>query len=138
MDSHFFFAAGVAWTSPSYMSLGRWLLVACFSSVKNHNVSGPHLFSSVTTHAKKSLTTHAKKSTTNHYIYMEAFPCPGTSSHRPSPEGRTLYCLQFSSRFWDLGILPHTQRKMSNSLALLMLSPEICCKIRQRDLRTCP
>ena len=26
------------------MSLGRWLLVACFSSVKNHNVSGPHLF----------------------------------------------------------------------------------------------
>ena len=27
--------------------------------------------------------------------------------HRPSPEGRTLYCLQFSSRFWDLGILPH-------------------------------
>jgi len=37
------------------MSLGRWLLVACFSCVKNHNVSGPHLFSSVTTHAKKSL-----------------------------------------------------------------------------------
>jgi len=37
------------------MSLGRWLLVACFSSVKNHNVSGPHLFPSVTTHAQKSL-----------------------------------------------------------------------------------
>jgi hypothetical protein len=37
------------------MSLGRWLLVAYFSSVKNHNVSGPHLFPSVTTHAKKSL-----------------------------------------------------------------------------------
>jgi len=35
------------------MSLGRWLLVACFSSVKNHNVSGPHLFPSFTTHAKK-------------------------------------------------------------------------------------
>ena len=34
------------------MSLGRWLLVACFSSVKNHNGSGPHLFPSVTTHAK--------------------------------------------------------------------------------------
>ena len=31
------------------MSLGRWLLVACFSSVKNHNVSGPHLFPSFTT-----------------------------------------------------------------------------------------
>jgi len=29
--------------------LGRWLLVACFSSVKNHNVSGPHLFPNVTT-----------------------------------------------------------------------------------------
>ena len=26
------------------MSLGRWLFVACFSSVKNHNVSGPHFF----------------------------------------------------------------------------------------------
>ena len=37
------------------MSLGRWLLVACFSSVKNHNVSGPHLFPSFTTHAKKIL-----------------------------------------------------------------------------------
>jgi len=35
------------------MSLGRWLLVACFSSVKNHNVSGPHLFPSFTTHDKK-------------------------------------------------------------------------------------
>ena len=38
------------------MSLGRWLLVACFSSVKNHNVSGPHLFPSFTTWS-----THAKK-----------------------------------------------------------------------------
>jgi len=56
---------------------------------------------------------------------------------RPSPEGRTLYCLQFSSRFWDLGILPHTERKMSISLALLVLSPAICSKIRQRDLRYC-
>jgi len=37
------------------MSLGRWLFVLCFSSVKNHNVSGPHLFPSVTTHAKKCL-----------------------------------------------------------------------------------
>ena len=37
------------------MSFGRWLLVACFSSVKNNNGSGPHLFPSVTTHAKKSL-----------------------------------------------------------------------------------
>jgi len=31
------------------MSLGRWLLVACFSSVRNHHVSGPHLFPSFTT-----------------------------------------------------------------------------------------
>jgi len=38
-------------------SLGRWLLVACFPSVKNHNVLGPHLFPSFTTHAKKSLCT---------------------------------------------------------------------------------
>ena len=37
------------------MSLGRWLLVACFSSVKNHNVSGPRLLPNVTTHAQKSL-----------------------------------------------------------------------------------
>ena len=35
------------------MSLGRWLLVACFSSVKNHNVSGPLLFFQVSPHAKK-------------------------------------------------------------------------------------
>jgi len=35
------------------MSLGRWLLLACFSSVKNRNVSEPHLFPSFTTHAKK-------------------------------------------------------------------------------------
>jgi len=34
-------------------SAWRWLLV-CFSSVKNHNVSGPHLFPSFTTHAKKN------------------------------------------------------------------------------------
>ena len=34
-------------------SLGRWLLVACFPSVKNHNVLGPHLFPSFTTHTKK-------------------------------------------------------------------------------------
>ena len=31
----------------------RWLLVACSSSVKNHNVSRPHLFPSFTTHAGK-------------------------------------------------------------------------------------
>jgi len=37
------------------MSFERWLLVACFSSVRNRNVSGPHLFPSVTTHAKRSL-----------------------------------------------------------------------------------
>jgi len=34
-------------------SAWRWLLIACFSSVKNHNVSGPHLFPSFNTHAKK-------------------------------------------------------------------------------------
>ena len=32
-------------------SAWRWLLVSCFSSVKNHNVLGPHLFPSFTTHA---------------------------------------------------------------------------------------
>jgi len=37
------------------MSLGRRLLVACFSSLKNHNVSGPHLFPSFTIQPKKSL-----------------------------------------------------------------------------------
>jgi len=37
------------------MSLGRWLLVACFSSLINHNVSGPHHFPSFTTQPKKSL-----------------------------------------------------------------------------------
>jgi len=37
------------------MSFGRWLLVACFSSVKIRNVSGHHLFPNATTHAKKFL-----------------------------------------------------------------------------------
>ena len=39
------------------MSLERWLLVACFSSVKNHNVSGPHLFPSFTTYQKNPFAT---------------------------------------------------------------------------------
>jgi len=43
--------ASTAWST----NLGRWPLVACFSNVKNHNVWGPHLFPSVTTHAKKPL-----------------------------------------------------------------------------------
>jgi len=47
------------------MSLGRWLLVACFSSVKNHNVSGPHLFPSFTTCQKNPFaaprTVHSKQ-----------------------------------------------------------------------------
>ena len=54
LPRHSMGAADVASTAQS-MSLGRWLFVACFSSVKNHNVSGPHLFPSVTTHAKKIL-----------------------------------------------------------------------------------
>jgi len=52
LPRHSMRAADVASTARS-MSLGRWLLVACFSSVKNHNVSGSHLCPSVTTHAKK-------------------------------------------------------------------------------------
>ena len=66
LDTPISFISAVEWPAPLSgplmslqpardMSLGRWLLVACFSSVKNHNVSGPHLFPSVTTHAKKSL-----------------------------------------------------------------------------------
>jgi len=51
LPRHSIWAADVASTARSV--LGRWLLVACFSSVKNHNVLGPHLFPSVTTHAKK-------------------------------------------------------------------------------------
>ena len=39
------------------MSLGRWLLVACFSSVKNHNVSGLHLFVSFTTRQRNPFAT---------------------------------------------------------------------------------
>ena len=53
------------------MSLGRWLLVACFFSIKNHNVSGPHLFPSFTTRQKNPFATpravlqRAKKSLCN-------------------------------------------------------------------------
>ena len=52
LSGHSMRAADVASTTRR-MSLGRWFFVACFSSVKNHNVSGPNLFPSVTTHAKK-------------------------------------------------------------------------------------
>jgi len=53
----FWWAATFSWPLLSLwpawdMSLGRGLLVACFSSIKNHNVSGPHLFPSFT-NAKK-------------------------------------------------------------------------------------
>ena len=50
-------AADVASTARS-MSLGRWLLVACFSSVKNHNVSELHLFPSFTTRQRNPFATH--------------------------------------------------------------------------------
>jgi len=52
LSKHSMRAADVASTAQR-MSLVRWLLVACFWSVQNHNVSGSHLFPSVTTHAKK-------------------------------------------------------------------------------------
>jgi len=39
------------------MSLERWLLVACFSSVKNHNISGLHLFAIFTTRQKNPFAT---------------------------------------------------------------------------------
>jgi len=52
LSRHSMRAADVASTARR-MSLGRWLFVACLSSVKNHNVSGPHLFPNVTTHANK-------------------------------------------------------------------------------------
>jgi len=58
------YRAPIGWTASFFVlwmllrtiprrSAGRWLLVACFSCVKNHNVSGPHLFPSFTTQAKK-------------------------------------------------------------------------------------
>ena len=78
MRSHFFLAAGVASTSPRY-ELGRWLLVACFSSVKNHNVSGPHLFPSFTTYQKNPFATprtvlqRSKKSLCNRSQFRTLF-----------------------------------------------------------------
>jgi len=64
LDTPISFISAVEWPAPLSgplmslrpsrdMSLGRWLSVACFSSVKNHNVSVPHLFPSFTLHAKK-------------------------------------------------------------------------------------
>ena len=61
------------------MSLGRGLLVARFSSVKNHNVSGPQLFPKFTTHAKKIALTprtvlhRAKKSLCNRSQFWTLF-----------------------------------------------------------------
>jgi len=59
--------------------LGRWLLVACFSSVKNHNVSGSHLFPSFTTCQKNPFATprtvlqRAKKSLCNRSQFRTLF-----------------------------------------------------------------
>jgi len=61
------------------MSLGRWLLVACFSSVKNQKVSGPHLFLSFTTCQKNPFATprtvlqQAKKSLCNRSQFRTLF-----------------------------------------------------------------
>jgi len=61
------------------MSLGRWLSVACFSSVKNHNVSGPHLFPSFITRQKNPFATprtvlqRAKKSLCNRSQFRTLF-----------------------------------------------------------------
>jgi len=61
------------------MSLRRWLVVACFSSVKNHNVSGPHLFPSFTTCQKNPFATpmtflqRAKKSLCNRSQFRTLF-----------------------------------------------------------------
>jgi len=82
LDTPISFISAVEWPAPlsgplmslrpaRNMSLGRWLLVACFSSVNNHNVSGSHLFPSFTTHAKNLFATprtvlhRAKKSLCN-------------------------------------------------------------------------
>jgi len=52
MGRHSFRAADVASTSPRY-ELGKVFLVACFSSVKNHNVSGL-IFFQVSPHTPKN------------------------------------------------------------------------------------
>ena len=82
MDRHSFRAANVASTSPRY-ELGkvacRQVVVACFSSVKNHNVSGPHLFQSFTTCQKNPFATprtvlqRAKKTLCNRSQFRTLF-----------------------------------------------------------------
>jgi len=70
--------ADVASTSPRY-ELGKVVIVACFSSVKNHNVSGPHLFPSFTTRQRNPSTTprtvlqRAKKSLCNRSQFRTLF-----------------------------------------------------------------
>jgi len=74
------FSWPLMWLRPARdMSLGRWLLVACFSSVKNHNFSGPHLFPSFTTCQKNAFATprtvlqRAKKSLCNKSQFRTLF-----------------------------------------------------------------
>ena len=52
--------------------------------------------------------------------------------HPPSPEGRTLYCFRFSSRFWDLGILPHISNVQSAHQASHQVSPPPCAAAEPR------
>ena len=78
LPRHSMRAADVASTARS-MSLGRWFLVACFSSVQNHDVLGPHLFPSFTTRQKNPYATpttvlqRAKKSLCNRSQFRTLF-----------------------------------------------------------------
>jgi len=58
------------------MSLERWLLVACFSSVKNHNVSGPHLFPSFTTHQKNPFAIGRNSERCSYHTDLSRFVLP--------------------------------------------------------------
>ena len=65
--------------------------------------------------------------------------------HRPTQDSRTLFCLRFSSKFGDLGILPYAERKMSNSLAywcfhqkyVVKYVKEICETVHSTPKETC-
>ena len=82
------------------MSLGRWLLLACFSSVKNHNVSGPHLFPNFTTCQQDPFTRTVQQRTKSHFAIGRNFErCSyHTNLSRfvlPISEPSALNCSQF-------------------------------------------
>ena len=86
------------------MNLGRWLLVACFSSVKNNNVLGAHLFPSFTYQKNpfatpRTVLLRSKKSLCNKNLVMKERRARDVRRHASKSEEMEIEGLQEEE--WD-------------------------------------